>query len=92
MTADSSLFYLDRFNSIHVAIFLIGNLCLMLFLFFEATIVSCLYKCFSNKVYSIKSDGVSANYYEVIELKFINNEYMRTIQDLGRYDNYIDKL
>ena len=78
-------FRLERFSQNHVIIFIVGNIGLMLILFFESTLITFFVKnfnCFKNYQKKFESmDAISDDYYEVLDLKFLVSEYERTKQE-----------
>lgn len=73
---------LQRYNSLHVLIFLAGNIILLFLIVFERAIVKYLvanFTCFKSIQRKFEQmDAISDDYYEVMSLKFLVSEYERT--------------
>jgi hypothetical protein len=71
----------NRYNSIHVLIFVIGNLIILILALFEHTIFSYLVStvsCFSDMQEKFnKMEAISDDYYEEMNFKFLITEYER---------------
>ena len=76
---------LDRYLTLHVLLFVIGNCIILLLMVFETTIFSFLkdnLRCFKNLQTQFEQmDAISDDYYEEITLKFLVSEYERTKQE-----------
>ena len=75
-----------------MGIFIIGNLSIMLILFFESTIFRWLKPKLDMSLDQKfdKMEAISDDYYSIISLKFLLSEYERTKQEKQKYLQYID--
>lgn len=92
-------FNVDRFKSLHVLIFLVGNVAIILCVIFRKTMSSAVQKYLRNKclcfgkmksVYD-DTEALSDDYYDEIHLKFLIAEYQRCELDKALYTKFIDK-
>jgi len=90
-----SIFDLQRYNSLHVIFFIVGNCLLILLSLFESTIfrgILNLVGCFTEIEEKFDSmSAISDDYYEVITLKFLISEYERAKQEKQKYLIYIEQ-
>lgn len=88
------MFQLQRYNSMHVLIFIAGHLMLLLLIIFERTIFNFLVSninCFKtiNERFQ-KMEAISDDYYRVMDLPFLISEYERAKQERKRYQKIIE--